>query len=81
MKRQVEQTFICWLARHYYDRGLDNLIIQMQRTGKNDLLMNAFEELPLQKKLSQDNIIEWVLPLKSPLPVRDIIAVIKKNGK
>lgn len=79
VRRQVEQTFICWLTKHYYDRGLTNLIIRMRRTGKNELLMNVFEELPFEKKLLQDNIIEWIFPLRPPLPVRNIITVIESS--
>ncbi len=78
VKRQVEQTFICWLAKHYYDRGFTNLVILMRRTGKNDLLMNTFEGLPFRKELLPDNIIKWTLPLKPPLPVYDIITVQEK---
>ncbi|MFC1667398.1 HAD-IIIC family phosphatase [Candidatus Omnitrophota bacterium] len=75
-KRYVEQTFISWLFKHYSNIGLNDLIIQMRRTGRNELLMVALEELLPKKKLLQDNIIEWTVLLKTPPRVEDIVKVI-----
>jgi len=74
-QKQVEHTFLEWLANYEAERGMKVLRAQLSPTERNAPLLQAFKDIPFSVIDDQGagRLVE--LPLKAPISERNILAI------